>query len=80
MDMMSGPRCGTEQTYNATDAEDALDVERRYVLWGPKWAKTTLTWRFDSYTNDLSTARQQSTIRLVKLPHFGSSPLCMLWC
>ncbi|KAI4948783.1 hypothetical protein J4E86_008132 [Alternaria arbusti] len=62
MDMMSGPRCGTEQPYNTTDAEDASDVERRYVLWGPKWAKTTLTWRFDSYTNDLSTARQQSTI------------------
>jgi hypothetical protein len=63
MNMMSGPRCGTEQPYNATDAEDASNVERRYVLWGPKWAKTTLTWRFDSYSNDLSTARQQSTIR-----------------
>ncbi len=61
--MMSGPRCGTEQPYNATDAEDTSDIEGRYVLWGPKWTKTTLTWRFDSYSSDLSTARQQSTIR-----------------
>jgi hypothetical protein len=63
MAMMSGPRCGTEQPYNATDAEDTLDLDKRYVLWGPKWVKMTLTWRFDSYSNDLPTARQQSTIR-----------------
>jgi hypothetical protein len=63
MTMMSGPRCGTEQPYNATDVEDTPDLDKRYVLWGPKWVKTTLTWRFDSYSSDLPTARQQSTIR-----------------
>jgi hypothetical protein len=63
MTMMSGPRCGNEQPYNATDAEDTPDLDKRYVLWGPKWVKTTLTWRFDSYSSDMPTARQQSTIR-----------------
>ena len=63
MTMMSGPRCGTEQPYNATDAEETTDLDKRYVLWGPKWMKTTLSWRFDSFSNDLPTARQQSTIR-----------------
>ncbi|KAF1946290.1 hypothetical protein EJ02DRAFT_394492 [Clathrospora elynae] len=62
MTMMSGPRCGTEQPYNMTDADDASEMHRRYVLWGPKWVQTTLTWRFDSYTSDLPTSRQQSTI------------------
>ena len=63
MNMMNGPRCGTEQPYNATDAEDSVNIEKRYVLWGPKWVKTTLTWRFESYSNDLSTVRQQATAR-----------------
>ncbi|RAR15626.1 matrix metalloproteinase-19 isoform x2 [Stemphylium lycopersici] len=62
MNMMSGPRCGTEQPYNATEAEDHSSLDERYVLWGPKWAKTTLTWRFESYSGDLPTARQQSTL------------------
>jgi len=63
MKMMSGLRCGTEQPYDATEAEDHSSSDERYVLWGPKWAKTTLTWRFESYSGDLPTARQQSTVR-----------------
>lgn len=63
MAMMNGPRCGTEQQYVGTKAGEG---QERYVLWGPKWAKTTLTWRIDRYTNDLSQERQLSTIRSVR--------------
>lgn len=65
MDMLDKPRCGTEQPYNETDAKNPSDVHKRYVLWGSKWSKTTLTWRFINYTADTSVGRQQSTIRLV---------------
>ncbi|KAF2847849.1 hypothetical protein T440DRAFT_520513 [Plenodomus tracheiphilus IPT5] len=62
MSIMTGPRCGTEQPYNQTDAETPLEHHARYVLWGPKWAKTTVTWKFLSYSNDVSTAVQQATV------------------
>lgn len=66
MDIMTKPRCGVEEPYNATSADAPAEVHKRYVLWGSKWAKTTLTWRFMSYSNDLPQAQQQQTIRLVK--------------
>lgn len=62
-DMMNKPRCGTEQEYNKTDAALPPDLHKRYVLWGPKWTKSPLTWRFLSYSSDLPTAQQQSTLR-----------------
>jgi hypothetical protein len=65
MDIMTKPRCGVEEPYNATAAEATPDLHKRYVLWGSKWAKTALTWRFVSYSNDLSQAQQQSTLRSV---------------
>jgi hypothetical protein len=65
MDIMTKPRCGTEQPYNETAANATADLHKRYVIWGSKWAKTTLTWRFDSYSSDLSAAQQQSTLRYV---------------
>lgn len=68
MNMMNGPRCGTEQQYNSTEAEGHRDLNRRYVLWGPKWAKNTLTWRFENYSSDLATTKQQATIRLACNP------------
>ncbi|KAF2831136.1 hypothetical protein CC86DRAFT_378039 [Ophiobolus disseminans] len=62
MDIMTKPRCGVEEPYNVTAAEAPADVHKRYVLWGSKWSKTTLTWRFTSYTNDISQGQQQSTV------------------
>lgn len=63
--IMNSPRCGTEQPYNETAAKAPVDLHKRYVVWGPKWTKTSLTWKFISYSSDLSAARQQSTIRSV---------------
>lgn len=68
MELMNGPRCGTEQPYNSIEAEENQSLGSRYVLWGPKWAKNTLTWRFENYSSDLNTARQQATIRLACKP------------
>ncbi|CAO2657063.1 Nn.00g058660.m01.CDS01 [Neocucurbitaria sp. VM-36] len=62
MDIMNRPRCGTEQPYNETDAKTSPDLQKRYVLWGSKWAKATLTWRFINYSADVSVAQQQSTV------------------
>jgi hypothetical protein len=70
MDIMTKPRCGTEQPYNETAAKAPAELHKRYVVWGSKWAKTTLTWRFDSYSSDLPAAQQQSTLRCV-----SSTPL-----
>ena len=80
MDIMTKPRCGVEEPYNATSAEAPPELHKRYVLWGSKWAKTTLTWRFMSYSNDLSQAQQQSTVRLVKFApcSFNASPILKL--
>jgi hypothetical protein len=66
MHIMTSPRCGTEQPYNDTAAKAPGDLHKRYVLWGPKWAKTTLTWRFINYSTDVPVAQQQSTLRLVQ--------------
>ena len=67
MNIMTKPRCGTEQPYNETDANASpVHLHKRYVLWGPKWAKTTLTWRFLNYSSDVSQTVQQSTIRSAK--------------
>lgn len=60
--IMSKPRCGSEQPYNETAAKLPPDLHKRYVLWGPKWAKTSLTWRFISYSEDLSQQIQRSTL------------------
>jgi hypothetical protein len=65
MDIMTKPRCGTEQPYNETAADAPADLHKRYVLWGSKWAKQTLTWRFINYSTDVPAAQQQSTIRCV---------------
>lgn len=62
VNIMSKPRCGSEQPYNETDAKLPPDLQKRYVLWGPKWAKTSLTWRFVSYSEDLSQQVQRSTL------------------
>jgi hypothetical protein len=67
MDIMTKPRCGTEQPYNETVARASTEIHKRYVIWGSKWAKTTLTWRFDSYSSDLPAAQQQSTLRYVTI-------------
>jgi len=63
MDIMTKPRCGTEQPYNETAAEAPTGLHKRYVVWGSKWAKSTITWRFESYSSDLPQAQQQLTVR-----------------
>jgi hypothetical protein len=73
MDIVTRPRCGTEQPYDETDANSPVGLHKRYVLWGSKWAKTTLTWRIRSYSNDLSANLQQSTIKYVRHPRTSSS-------
>lgn len=74
MDIMTKTRCGTEQPYNETAAITTGELHRRYVLWGAKWAKSTITWRFTNYSTDLPAAQQQATIRCVSvLPTFH-------WC
>jgi len=61
--VMSKPRCGTEQPYNATDAGlDGKSPHKRFVLWGPKWDHTPLTYRFINFTADLASSRQQSIV------------------
>ena len=61
--VMSRPQCGTVQQYNASDAMDNSTLQSRYVLWGPKWDRTSLTYRFVNYTSDLSVAKQQAIVR-----------------
>jgi hypothetical protein len=65
MEIMTRPQCGTEQVYNETAAKAPLDLHKRFVIWGSKWAKSTITWQFVSYSADLSAAQQQSTLRSV---------------
>jgi hypothetical protein len=63
--VMSRPRCGTNQPYNATDAERpdrSGKKHRRYVLWGPKWNHRTVTYRFHNYTADLGSEKQRSIL------------------
>lgn len=63
MDIMTKPRCGTEQPYNETAAEAPTGLRKRYVVWGSKWGKSIITWRFESYSSDLPQAQQQLTVR-----------------
>ncbi|KAF2705417.1 hypothetical protein K504DRAFT_537468 [Pleomassaria siparia CBS 279.74] len=61
--MMSRPRCGTEQPYNETDATlIGTAPHKRYVLWGPKWDHTSITYSFINYTGDLPSSRQQAIV------------------
>ncbi|KAF2742630.1 zincin [Sporormia fimetaria CBS 119925] len=63
--VMSRPRCGTIVPYNVTDMKNAevkRDLEKRYVLWGPKWDRTTITYRFVNYTSDLGSDRQRAIL------------------
>jgi hypothetical protein len=64
--VMSRPRCGTEQPYNETDAKlNDTTPHERYVLWGPKWDHTSLTYRFINFTGDLASDRQKTIVRSV---------------
>jgi hypothetical protein len=65
VEIMTKPRCGTEQPYNETAANAPAELRKRYVLWGSRWSKSTLTWRIINYSSDISVAQQQSTIRSV---------------
>ncbi|KAF2281286.1 uncharacterized protein EI97DRAFT_454492 [Westerdykella ornata] len=63
--VMSRPRCGTIQPFNATDARmpDGGTLRKRYVLWGPKWNSATVTYRFLNYTSDIAADLQRETLR-----------------
>jgi len=60
--VMSRPRCGTVPQYNESDGLDADNIQKRFVIWGPKWDHTTITYRFVNYTADLPAAQQRSLI------------------
>ena len=53
---MKKPRCGN------ADVDESGDRVRRYKT-GPKWRKTTLTYRFLTRSEDLGHDRVQSIIR-----------------
>lgn len=61
--VMSRPRCGTVQPYNETDANADSSLHSRYVLWGPKWDHTTITYRFLNYTAALPAEQQRNIVR-----------------
>jgi hypothetical protein len=65
--VMSRPRCGTVQPYNATDASKNRPSKKnkRYVLWGPKWHHQTITYRFINYTAEVAADKQRTVLRLV---------------
>ncbi|KAF2261846.1 hypothetical protein CC78DRAFT_583209 [Lojkania enalia] len=60
--VMSRPKCGYVQPYNETDAMANETMSRRYVLWGPKWDRTTITYRFINYTSDIPQDRQRTLV------------------
>jgi hypothetical protein len=63
--VLSRPRCGTIPPYNATDAIGDGDIRKRFVLWGPKWDHSPITYRFLNYTAKLPSDRQKSIFRSV---------------
>lgn len=63
--VMSRPRCGTIPPFNPADADISPrsdHVHKRYVLWGPKWNRQTITYRFVNYTSDIGSDRQRATL------------------
>ncbi|KAJ4296213.1 hypothetical protein N0V90_006258 [Kalmusia sp. IMI 367209] len=60
--VMSKPRCGTIPQYNESEALDSDGLHKRFVLWGPKWDHTTITYRFLNYTADLPAEQQRSIV------------------
>ncbi|ORY19445.1 hypothetical protein BCR34DRAFT_595411 [Clohesyomyces aquaticus] len=63
--IMSRPRCGTHNSYNETEAKSPSPLGKRYVLWGPKWDHTAITYRFVNFTKDVDESTQRTTIRLL---------------
>ncbi|KAJ4345553.1 uncharacterized protein N0V89_011686 [Didymosphaeria variabile] len=60
--VMSKPRCGTIPQYDPSESLDNSTLHSRFVLWGPKWDHTSLTYRFVNYTADLPAAQQRSLV------------------
>ncbi|KAF9735790.1 hypothetical protein PMIN02_008103 [Paraphaeosphaeria minitans] len=60
--IMSKPRCGTIPQYNPSESLENSTLQSRYVLWGPKWDHTSITYRFVNYTADLPAAQQRSLV------------------
>ncbi|XP_070569780.1 matrilysin-like [Ptychodera flava] len=71
MQMMEKPRCGVEDmigsAVNGTNTNDTYNTTfmprlKRYALSSVKWSKTDLTYKFVSFTKDLSIADQKAAI------------------
>ncbi|KAF2726607.1 zincin [Polyplosphaeria fusca] len=62
-DVLSKPRCGRIQPYNETDALSNATMHKRYILWGPKWDHTALTYSFVNYTSDVKGDLQKATLK-----------------
>ncbi|KAF2679304.1 hypothetical protein K458DRAFT_314456 [Lentithecium fluviatile CBS 122367] len=60
--VMSRPRCGTIPPYNPDEAKGDKDIRKRYVIWGPKWDHSPITYRFNNFTADLPADRQKSIV------------------
>ena len=67
--VMAKPHCGTEPAYNETDAKSDVPLAKRYAIWGPRWDRTSLTYRFINFTADLAADKQRAIIRLVIHPY-----------
>ncbi|KAF1968946.1 hypothetical protein BU23DRAFT_246148 [Bimuria novae-zelandiae CBS 107.79] len=59
--VMSKPRCGTVPQYDPSESLNDT-MQSRYVLWGPKWDHTSITYRFINYTADLPVSQQRSLV------------------
>lgn len=58
--LMSKPRCGTIPQYNQSEALEHNDFHTNFVMWGPKWDHTAITYRFVNYTADIPAEQQRS--------------------
>lgn len=61
--VVSKPRCGTTPEYDPSESLDNSTLQCRYVIWGPKWDHSSITYRFMNYTADLPAAQQRSLFR-----------------
>jgi len=62
--LMQQPRCGVPDVIKPSLRPKHLKNEphKRYVLLGTKWHKSDITYKFNSFTSDLSQAQQRKTI------------------
>jgi hypothetical protein len=79
--ILSKPRCGTVPQYNESGVRlSDGDLHKRYVLWGAKWHKYTITYRFLNFTADISTNRQWALVKSVSPDRNAFYLSVVRWC